>query len=73
MNGVGLAVMHLVRGHEADPGVVVVLVIPIEEPAAEAPGVLDAAEALWEAQLILQGLGMAFGEGIVVGRVRAVV
>ncbi len=48
MNGIGLAVMHLVRGHEADPGLVVVLVIPIEEPAAEALGVLDAAETLGE-------------------------
>ena len=54
VNGIGLTVMHLVRGHEADAGVVVIPVIPIEEPAAEAPGVLDAAEALWEARLILQ-------------------
>ncbi len=38
LDGIGLAVMYLVRGHEADASVVVVLVIPIEEPAAEAPG-----------------------------------
>ena len=46
MNGIDLAVVHLVRGHQADPDVAVVLVVPIEERAAEASGVLDAAEAL---------------------------
>jgi len=73
VDGIGLAVMHLVRGHESDAGVVVVLVIPIEESSAEALGVLDAAEALGEARLVFQGLEVAFGEGVVVGRVRAVV
>jgi hypothetical protein len=38
--------MHLVWRHEADTGVVMVLVVRIEEAAAEASGVLDAAEAL---------------------------
>jgi hypothetical protein len=33
---------------------VMVLIVPIEEVAAEASGVLDAAEALWEGGLILQ-------------------
>ena len=73
VNGVDLAVMHLVRGHQADPGMVMVLVVPIEEAAAEASGVLDAAEALGEARLILQGFEVAFGERVVVGGVRPVV
>ena len=65
--------MHLVRGHQADAGVMMVLVVPVEEAAAEAPGVLDAAEALWEAWLIFQGLEVALGERVVVGCVRSVV
>src|SRR5688500_18799918 len=43
---VGLAVVNLVGRHEADPGMVVVLVVPGEEAAAEVLGVLKAAEAL---------------------------
>ena len=73
MDGVDLTVVHLVRGHEADPGMVMVLVVPVEELTAEASGVLDAAEAFREARLILQGLEVALGERIVVGRVRPVV
>jgi hypothetical protein len=35
VNGVHLVVMHLVRGHEADPEMVMVLVVPIEEAARQ--------------------------------------
>ena len=52
MDGIGLTVMHLVWGHEADAGVVVVLVVPGEEAAAEGLCVLDAAEALGEFRAI---------------------
>ena len=72
VGGVGPAVTHLVRGHEADPGVVVVPVASIEEPAAEAPGALDAAEAPGEARPMPRDLEAALGERGVVGRVRAV-
>ncbi len=72
MNGVDLAIMHLVRGHQTDPGMVMLLVVPVEELAAEASGVLDTAEAFGEARLVLQGLEVAFRERVVVGRVRAV-
>ena len=48
--------MHLVRRHQADPGMVMVLVVPVEEPTAKASGVLDAAEAFWEAWLVFQRL-----------------
>jgi hypothetical protein len=66
VNGVDLAMVRLVRGHEADPGMVMVLVVPVEELPAETSGVLDAAEAPWEARLIFQGFEMAFGERVVV-------
>jgi hypothetical protein len=72
VNDVDLAVMHLVRGHETDPGMVVVLVVPIEELAAETSGILHAAEAFGEAGLILQGFEVALGERVIVGRMRAV-
>src|SRR3978361_848119 len=73
VDGIHLAVMHLVRGHEADPGVMVVLVVPIEELAAEGLGILDAAEPAGKARLVLQGLEVAFGERVVVRGVRPVV
>ncbi len=67
VNGVGLAVVHLVRRHQADTGMVMVLVVPIEEVAAEASGILNAAEALGELRLVLECLEVAFGERVVVG------
>ncbi len=65
--------MHLVRRHEADAGVMLVLVVPVEERTTEAPGVLDAAEALRKVRLILQGFEVALGERVVVGGVGTVV
>ena len=73
VDGVGLTVMHLVRGHQADPDVMMVPVVPVEEASAKALGVLDAAKALGEGRLILQSLEVAFGERIVVGGMRPVV
>ena len=72
VDGLDLAVMDLVRGHQPDPGVVVVLIVPIEECAAEASGVLDAAEPFRETLLIFQRFEVAFGEWIVVRRVRPI-
>ena len=46
VDGIYLAIVDLVWGHEADAGVVVVLVIPGEELAAEGLGILDATEPL---------------------------
>jgi len=45
VDSVGLAVMNLVWGHQADPEVVMVLIVPIKIIAQEASGILDAAEA----------------------------
>ena len=72
MNGIDLAVMHLVRSHQPDPGMAMVPVVPGEEVPAEASGVLDAAEAFGKARLIFQRLEVAFGEWIVVRRVRSI-
>ena len=66
MDRPGLAVMHLVRGHQADADVMVLLVIPGEEAAAEGPGILDATEALGKLRLVFQGLEMRLRERVVV-------
>ena len=66
MDGVGLAVMHLVWGHQADADVMVILVVPGEEAAAESPGILDAAETFRELRLVFQGLELCLRDGVVV-------
>src|ERR1700722_15022700 len=54
--GVDLAVVHLVRGHEANPKMVMVLVVPVEEVPTEALRVFDATEAFREPRLIFERL-----------------
>ena len=63
---VGLTLMDLIRRHETNACVMMVLIGPIEKVAAEQLCVLDAVEALWELRLVFQGLEAAFGERIVV-------
>jgi len=72
VNSVHLPKMHLIRRHQADPGMVVILVVPIEEPSAEVPGVLNALEPLRKPRLVFQGFEVALGERVVVGRERPV-
>ena len=49
---VGLTVVDLVRRHQADASMVMILIIPIEKAAAERLCVLDAAEPLRKLGLI---------------------
>ena len=65
--------MHLIGRHQADASVVMLLIVPVEEAAAERLGILDTAEALWELGLVFHGFEVAFRERIVVGRVRPAV
>ena len=69
----GASVMDGVGGHEADPGVAVLAVVPGEELATEAAGVLDRVEACGEAGPVFQRLELRLGVGVVGRRVRAVV
>src|SRR5450432_1138929 len=48
VNGIGLAVMHLVRCHQTNSGMMVVLVVPVKEASAEDLSILDTAESLGE-------------------------
>jgi hypothetical protein len=73
VDGISLAVVNLVRGHDADPSMMVVLVVAVEELAAGGLGILDAAEPTRKARLVLQGLQVAIGEGDVVRGVWPVV
>ena len=66
------AVDHL-GGHQGDPRVTVLGVVPGEERAAEGPGVLDGAEAVGKVGLVLEGLELGLGERVVVGDVRPAV
>src|SRR5664279_1448372 len=52
---------------------VMVLIVPIEEAAAERLGVLDAAEALRKLRLVFHGFEVALRERIVIGGVRPAV
>src|SRR5471032_194133 len=66
---VDLAVMDLIGRHQAEAGMMVILIVPAEKAPAECLGVLDAAEALGELRLIFQGFEVAFRERVVVGGV----
>jgi hypothetical protein len=57
---VGLTVMDLIGCHQADACMVMLLIVPIEETAAERFGILDAAEALWKLRLVLHGFAKNF-------------
>src|SRR5208283_3501356 len=70
---VSLTVMYLIGRHQADASVVMLLIVPVEETAAERLCILDTAEALWELGLVFHGFEVAFRERIVVGRMRPTV
>jgi hypothetical protein len=71
MDFIGLSIMNLIRRHQAEADMVMRLIIPHEEHAAELPGVLDTAETTREGWLVLQSLEVAFRERVVVGCVRS--
>jgi hypothetical protein len=54
----GLPEVDLVGGHQADACVMMVLVIPREEAAAECAGLVDGLEPFWELRLIFQRVEM---------------
>ena len=62
----GLAKTNLVGCHEADPSVMMILIIPCKEPAAEHAGLLDGFKVFGELWLIFQCFEVGFGERVVV-------
>jgi hypothetical protein len=69
---IGLTVVHLVGRHQADTGMMMVLIVPSEEAAAERFG-MDATEVPRKLRLVFHGFEVAFRERIVVGGVRSAV
>ena len=55
VNGIGVAIVHLVWRHQTEAAMVVVALVPVEEAGGEGLGIFDAAEAFREGRLILQG------------------
>ena len=51
----------------------VVVVVPIDEPAAAVEGVVEALKAIWEVGMVLERLELALGVGVVVARMRPAV
>ena len=66
MDGVGLSVVDLVWCHQAETGVMMIAIIPVEKMPAECLGILDAAEAFGKLRLIFQGFAAALRERIVI-------
>ena len=62
----GLSEVDLVGGHQPDPGVMVVLIVPCEETAAEGAGLLDGFEVSGKFRLIFQCLEVGFRERVIV-------
>ena len=60
-----LAVVDGGRGHQADPGVPVLVVVPVDEHAAVLAGVLDVVESCGELGPVLQGLEVGLRVGVV--------
>ena len=66
-------VMNDRRRQQADAGVVVLVVVPVEHRPEVAARVLDRAESLGEARPVFDGLELCLGERVVVGDVRSTV
>jgi hypothetical protein len=62
----GAAEVHIGRGEQGDPAMVVLVVVPAERALVEAAGVLDRAEPVGEGGVVLEGLELALGVGVVV-------
>ena len=69
----GLAVVDHGRRHQAEPGMMVLVVVPLKEGLAEAASIFDGAEAIRETRAVFQGAELAFRIRIVVGDMRTAV
>ena len=69
----GPAFMDAGGRHHANATVPVLVVVPVEVAAAEAPGIFDGTEAFWESGAVFQRLELRFRIGVVIGNVRPAV
>jgi hypothetical protein len=66
-----LAVMDHGRCHQAESGMMVLVVVPLKEALAEAASILFGAEAIRKTRAVFQVAELAFRIWIVVGNMRA--
>src|SRR5665213_904304 len=69
----GLTMVDHSGRHQAQTGVVVLVVVPLEEGLAEATRVFDGPEAVRETRAVFQGAELAFRIWIVIGDMRPAV
>ena len=60
-------------GQQSNSPMAVLFVVPVKEAAAEVEAVVIADESVWEVGPVLEGLELAFGEGVVVADVGSAV
>ncbi len=60
VDGLDLAIVDLIGGHQAEAGMMRGLVVPVEEASAKAFGIFDATEALWKLGLVFERFEVAF-------------
>ena len=65
VNPFGLSVVNGSRRHQADPAMPVVMVVPIEEGAAELARLDDVAKPVRETRPVLERLKLSFRVGVV--------
>jgi len=73
MDGLGLTEVDLVGCHQANACVMMVLIIPGEETAAERAGIIDGVEPFGKLGLIFQRLEVSFREWVVIRGMRSAV
>src|ERR1051325_9904312 len=66
----GLTEVNHRRSEQADPGMTMLLVVPVEELLAEGATVLDTAESVREFRAVFHGAKLAFRIRVVIGNVR---
>ena len=64
--GLGLTEVNHRGSEQADPGMTMLLVVPVEELLAEGAAVLDAAESVRELRAIFHGAQLAFRIRVVI-------
>ena len=65
--------MNDLGSQPAQAGMMMLGVVPREEPLTKTPGVLDATKAIWKLRPVLERFEVGLGERIVVGVVRPAV
>ncbi len=69
----GVAVVDHGGGHQAEPGMMMLVVVPLKKGLAETASVFDRTKTFREARPIFQGAELTFRIGIVIGNVRTAV